>query len=73
MSPTPCNDDAPELTAAQALALASRLRDRIAIMETGLREIADGSVGPEQAGHYLAHRKCVRIARNIIRDRRHDR
>ena len=33
MSPSTANDDAPELTAAQALSLASRLRDRIAVMD----------------------------------------
>ena len=33
MSPLPHNDNAPELTAAQALSLASRLRDRIAVMD----------------------------------------
>ena len=31
MSPLPANDDAPEMTAAQAVALASRLRDRFAV------------------------------------------
>ena len=33
MSPLAHNDDAPEMTAAQALAAASRLRDRIAVMD----------------------------------------
>ncbi len=33
MSPLAHNDDAPETTAAQALAAASRLRDRIAVMD----------------------------------------
>ena len=33
MSPLCANDDAPEMTAAQALAVASRLRDRIAVMD----------------------------------------
>lgn len=33
MSPSTANDDAPETTAAQALAAASRLRDRIAVMD----------------------------------------
>jgi len=33
MTPLAHNDDAPELTAAQALSLASRLRDRIAVMD----------------------------------------
>ncbi len=33
MSPSAANDDAPETTAAQALAAASRLRDRIAVMD----------------------------------------
>ena len=33
MTPLAHNDDAPELTAAQALSVASRLRDRIAVMD----------------------------------------
>lgn len=33
MTPLAHNDDAPETTAAQALAAASRLRDRIAVMD----------------------------------------
>ncbi len=33
MSPIPANDDAPEMTAAQALAAASRLRDRFAVAD----------------------------------------
>ena len=33
MSPLPANDDAPEMTPAQALAAASLIRDRIAVME----------------------------------------
>ena len=33
MSPLSANDDAPELTAAQALSLASRLRDRFAVAD----------------------------------------
>lgn len=33
MSPLPANDDAPEMTAAQALAEASRLRDRFAVAD----------------------------------------
>jgi len=33
VSPSTANDDAPETTAAQALAAASRLRDRIAVMD----------------------------------------
>lgn len=33
MSPLPANDDAPETTAAQALAEASRLRDRFAVAD----------------------------------------
>lgn len=33
MSPSHANDNAPEMTAAQALAVASRLRDRIVVMD----------------------------------------
>ena len=33
MSPLPANDDAPEMSAAQAVALASRLRDRFAVAD----------------------------------------
>jgi len=33
VSPLPANDEAPEMTPAQALAAASLIRDRIAVME----------------------------------------
>jgi len=33
VSPLPANDEAPEMTAAQAVALASRLRDRFAVAD----------------------------------------
>ena len=31
-----------------------------------LQEIASGEVGPEQEGHYLAHRRAVKTARKAI-------
>ncbi len=40
--------------------------DRIEELECTLRVIAEGTVGPEQAGHYLAHRQAVNLARNVL-------
>lgn len=35
-------------------------------LRAALEKIADGSVGPEKEGHYLAHRKAVEIARAAL-------
>jgi len=34
--------------------------------ERALEEIADGTVGLDKAGHYLAHRKAVNAARSAL-------
>lgn len=34
--------------------------------EKALEEIADGKLPPDQHGHYLAHRKCVSVARAAL-------
>lgn len=46
-----------------ALAEAARLLGEV---EMALEEIADGKLPPEKEGHYLAHRKCVKVARSAL-------
>ncbi|RAK68841.1 hypothetical protein [Phenylobacterium kunshanense] len=50
--------------AAEALA---RQEELLAEAGKVLAVIAEGSVPPEQAGHYIAHRRCVTAAREAVR------
>ena len=60
MTPLAHNDDAPELTAAQALSLASRLRDRFAVMEGLPHPVV-------RVGYFPRHRRLLnRIKRHAL-------
>ena len=45
----------------------AKVLDSHANLETALRKIADGQVPLPPHGHYLAHRECVRTAREALK------
>ena len=47
-------------------ARAERAEAQCRVLREALGEIAQGITGPEKEGHYLAHRKCVAIARQVL-------
>jgi hypothetical protein len=50
----------------EQIAHAKQQQATIERLTAALTEIAQGTVPPEKEGHYLAHRRAVRLAREAI-------